>query len=228
MRLRAEIRSHLAATVALVLLVGIAGGVVIATGAGARRTDTAYPRFLRASHAADVLVSPNATGFKGFYQDIERLPEVERAGAEANVYLIHLSPSGQPVFNVVPAALLDGLGYTIDRPNLISGRLPNPNQPTEALANRFLAARLHLHPGSTMNFLSFRHEASDPSKVRPSDYVRLTITITGIGVAPNEVVPVAKLDSAPWLLVTPSYFRKYADPNDLGFDGLAIKLRPGT
>jgi hypothetical protein len=226
MRLRAEIRSHLAATVALALLVGIAGGVVIATGAGARRTDTAFPRFLKASRAADVLVSPNATGFKGFYQDIERLPEVERAGAEAAVYLLHLSPSGQPDFNVIPAAILDGLGYAISRPNLISGRLPNPNRPAEALANRFVAARYHLRPGSTMTFLSFRHEPSDPSKISPSDYVRLTITITGIGVAPNEVVPVAQLDSAPWLLVTPGYFRKYADPNDLGFDGLAVKLKP--
>jgi hypothetical protein len=94
MRLRAEIRSHLAATVALVLLVGIAGGVVIGAGAGGRRTDTAFPRFLKASHAADVLISPNATGLKGFYQDIERLPEVERAGTEAAVYLVHLSPSG--------------------------------------------------------------------------------------------------------------------------------------
>src|SRR5947207_2064896 len=174
MRLRAEIRSHLAATVALVLLVGIAGGVVIAAGAGARRTDTAFPRFLEASNAADVLVSPNATGFKGFYQDIERLPEVERAGAEAAVYLFHLSPSNEPDLNVVPVAILGGLGYTIDRPNLIAGRLPDPNRPTEALANRFLAARYHLHPGSTMNFLSFRHEPSDPTKIRPSDYVRLT------------------------------------------------------
>jgi hypothetical protein len=120
---------------------------------GARRTDTAFPRFLEASHAADVLVSPNATGFKGFYQDIERLPEVERAGAEAAVYLLHLSPSGEPDFNVIPAAVLGGLDYSISRPNLIAGRLPNPDRPTEALANRFLAARYKLHPGSTMSFL---------------------------------------------------------------------------
>jgi hypothetical protein len=132
MRLRAEIRAHLAATVALILLVGIAGGVVIGAAAGARRTDTAFPRFLKASHAADVLISPNATGFNGFYQDIERLPEVERVGAEAAVYLLHLSPSGQPDFNIIPGAVLGGLDYSISRPNLIAGRLPNPDRPTEA------------------------------------------------------------------------------------------------
>ena len=38
----------------------------------------------------------------------------------------------------------------------------------------------------------------------------------------------AQLDSAPFLLVTPGYFRRYADPNDLGFDGLAVRLKPGT
>ncbi|HEX9313206.1 MAG TPA: hypothetical protein VGA30_10365, partial [Actinomycetota bacterium] len=55
MRLRTELRLHLTATIALIVLVGVAGGVVIASAAGARRTDTAFPRFLDASHAADVL-----------------------------------------------------------------------------------------------------------------------------------------------------------------------------
>jgi hypothetical protein len=46
----------------LALLAGLAGGVVLAAAAGARRTDTAYPRFLQASRASDVLVSPQGTG----------------------------------------------------------------------------------------------------------------------------------------------------------------------
>lgn len=44
--------------VALVLLVGLAGGAVLAAVAGARRTASAYPRFLVASRASDVLVGP--------------------------------------------------------------------------------------------------------------------------------------------------------------------------
>ena len=47
MRAMAELRSRRRATVALVLLVGIGAGVVISAAAGARRTQTAYPRSFR-------------------------------------------------------------------------------------------------------------------------------------------------------------------------------------
>jgi len=230
MRLRTELRTHLRATVALIVLVGLGGGVVLATAAGARRTDTAFPRFRRASRAADVLISPQATGLKGFYARIERLPEVERAAAAAGVFLFALGPSG-PDPNLINAiAAVDGrFGHSIYRPKVIEGRLPRPDQPLEAMVNRFAAQRLHLHPGSTLRMISFRERPpNDPSKVRPSDYTVLTMTITGVGVLPDDVVPVAQLDAQPSLLATPAYFRKYADPNALGFDGLFVQLRSGA
>jgi hypothetical protein len=46
----------------LAVLAGLAGGVVMTAAGGALRTDSAYPRFLRQSHAADVLISPALTG----------------------------------------------------------------------------------------------------------------------------------------------------------------------
>ena len=49
-RVRAEVRSSLAATAALVLLIGVAAGLVIGVAARVRRTQTAYPRFLEATH----------------------------------------------------------------------------------------------------------------------------------------------------------------------------------
>jgi len=61
-RLKAELRSRWRAWAAIALLVGLAGGVVLTTAAGARRTDTAYARYLAQSRAADVLVSPTNRG----------------------------------------------------------------------------------------------------------------------------------------------------------------------
>jgi hypothetical protein len=49
----------------LALLVGLAGGAVLTAAAGALRTDSAYPRFLQASKASDVLVSPASSGLGG-------------------------------------------------------------------------------------------------------------------------------------------------------------------
>jgi hypothetical protein len=61
-RLRARWRAWLA----LVLLTGVAGGAVLAAAAGARRTESAFPRFLRDTAAADVVVSPAKSGVAGW------------------------------------------------------------------------------------------------------------------------------------------------------------------
>lgn len=59
--LRTELRARWAAWLALVLVVGLAGGVVLTAAAGAQRTGTAFSRLLQASHAADAAVAVNAS-----------------------------------------------------------------------------------------------------------------------------------------------------------------------
>src|SRR3954452_5498932 len=73
-RLRVELRTRWRSWAALALFIGFAGGVVLTTAAGARRTASAYTRFLRASNAADLLVSPDQTGFPRLYKALDRLP----------------------------------------------------------------------------------------------------------------------------------------------------------
>lgn len=77
----ALIRRRVGTTLSLVLLVGLAGGAVLATTAGARRTTTAYPRLLDRVDYADVIVveqlgelTPNA---------VERVLQVHTVGAVA-------------------------------------------------------------------------------------------------------------------------------------------------
>jgi hypothetical protein len=60
----------------LALLVAVGGGAVLAAAAGAWRTSSAYPRFLQASRASDVLVSPAGTGLGGYYRALAKLPGV--------------------------------------------------------------------------------------------------------------------------------------------------------
>src|SRR5438128_12147173 len=59
MAARAQLRRRWGATVALALLVGLAGGVVLAAVAGASRTDTAMDRFVAYSRPEEVFVSVN-------------------------------------------------------------------------------------------------------------------------------------------------------------------------
>ena len=47
MRLRVELRARWRAWGVIAMLIGVAGAAVLTTAAGARRTDTAYGRYLR-------------------------------------------------------------------------------------------------------------------------------------------------------------------------------------
>jgi len=206
-RLRAEVRSSLASTIALVLLIGLASGVVIGAAAGARRTQTAYPRFLEASHAGGILLSVAGTGLRGAYDEIGRLPEVARSGQAAGVKLARVNASGRADFTTQTVAGVDGrLGYTVHRPNILSGRLPDPRVATEVFANRIFANRYHVRVGSRIAMAVFTQDPPDPAHVSPSDWQPVTLTIVGIGVTPEDVVPVAVDDSLPQLLLTPAYF----------------------
>ena len=78
LRLRAELRHQWRAWLALAVLLGVIGGMALTAAAGARRTDTAYPRFLRASHAAQLAVCPARSGFGGYFRAVARLPRCRR------------------------------------------------------------------------------------------------------------------------------------------------------
>jgi hypothetical protein len=72
----ADIRRRWPALLGLVLLLGLIGGVVLTAAAGARRTDTAYPRLLRWANATQVDIIPEGTGFTGYYAALARLPHI--------------------------------------------------------------------------------------------------------------------------------------------------------
>ena len=78
-RVKAEVSARWRAWLGLVLLLGLFGGAVIAIAAGARRTDTAYGRFLTDQRAYDVSI-PNFQFDPAFgnppLDRVQRLPEV--------------------------------------------------------------------------------------------------------------------------------------------------------
>ena len=53
MRARSELRGRWRAVTALILIVGVAAGVVMTAAAGARRTESAYPRFVAWANPPD-------------------------------------------------------------------------------------------------------------------------------------------------------------------------------
>ena len=209
---------------------------MLGSWAGARRTESAYPQYLAVTHAADYLVSTESSGTAptiAFYHRVERLPGVERSGLVAGPSLVS-ETDGKPDADlarvVKTLASEDGrAGYSVAGYRLIAGRMPQPDQPFEALANRTLANQRHLQVGS--RFTMYRTpltSAALGSDAAPKRLVPVTFTITGIGVSSDEVVPIAPNDGGPTMVVTPAYDQRYDRGIDVDFDGAFVRLKPAV
>ncbi|HEY2237709.1 MAG TPA: hypothetical protein VGI21_02915 [Streptosporangiaceae bacterium] len=109
----------------LTLLIGLAGGTVLAAAAGARRTASAYPRFLAWSHASDLLVAASG-GLGGYDQALGHLPGVAASAPLVVLNAEPVSKTGQLDQDQVVAPLDGRFGTTLDRPKLLAGRAPGP------------------------------------------------------------------------------------------------------
>jgi ABC-type antimicrobial peptide transport system permease subunit len=217
---RRRIRARWVAWTAVTMLIGLAGGVVLASAAGARRTASAYSRFLVAGHAARVLVSPNNTGSTGYYDALAHIDGVTRV---ASVQVIGVSPLDDPGRPLVLVAPINGsFGRDVERPKLTSGRLPRPDRTDEVVADVAAARALHIHAGSDLQLLVASTEEELPDPARDP---HLTLHVVGIGVTRDSVLPVNALASVPTLLGTSGLLRQFGEKYR-AFDGAYVVLDP--
>jgi ABC-type lipoprotein release transport system permease subunit len=195
-----------------VLLIAVAGGAVLAAAAGARRTDSAYPRFLQASKASDVLVSPDGPGFGGYYRALARLPG---AAAVAPVAGLNGQTMGQHVTPVDHR-----LRYLVDTPKVLTGRLPLPDRPGEIALDQNGAAILRVNAGSTLAMEAIRADGRPGAR-------KLRERVVGIVVTRSSVKPVTDQDKFPMILVSAALMRDLG-PGYIAIDWAAVRLKPGT
>ena len=228
-RLRADLFARWWSWAALALVIGLAGAVVLTAAAGARRTGTAYQRFLVASHAEDVYLggpSPASPVMARLDRDIERLPEVAAASPIAAMLLL---TSDRSLATPYHFAGLDGrYGTTIDRPNIVAGRRARPDQPQEVVINRAMASAHHLRVGGATDWVTFSTSQADNPEFDPSTAkgIPVHLRVVGIAVYPNEVVPTAPYDSLPFLYLTPAFYRSHVT-NTQGYGFEVVRLRHG-
>jgi hypothetical protein len=216
-RLRASWR----AWAALVLLTGLAGGAVMTVAAGARRTENAYPQFLRSSAAADVLVGPSGSGVGGFDVAIGKLPGVRQIAPVVGLNCAPLLAHGQIDEASEVAAPLDGrLGRQLERPKILAGRPPLPGRAGEVMVDQLAARVLGLHVGSVLRLAAMNND--------PKLGVRyLTEHVVGIEVLSDSIVPVNKLAQTAYIQASYALYRELGAGYQ-AFDGDYVKLAAGT
>ena len=251
---RSRLRSGWRSALALVLLVGLGGGIAMAALSGARRTDTALDRFLRYTtvNSAVAYITP-PTGnqaYRGVPADeagrrrlevqhlagIRALPEVAWAGRMMPVIMATERP-GRPGWHVTLGYVpLDGSPEsTYGRPIVVSGRLPDADRADEVAVNEELASRAGLRLGSRLPVGVYGSDqfglVGNGAPLVPGG-VHRSLRVVGVVRYPPDVLPTvlerndfASDHSVMWL--TPAFGAAMgADVANYGV-GVMLRLRPG-
>jgi hypothetical protein len=200
-RFRATFRSRWAGLLALVLLIGLLGGVALGAVAGARRTQSSFPAYVAGTNPSDLVVgtaifNPDIGGKAGYdpvaVAKIARLPHVRQVrtltGFNPNIVVLR-SFHGQPApVGAQPPRLVasgDGEYSTQDRVVVTQGRLADPRRVGEVVLTAGAAREGGLRVGSRIPLGIFDNAqellpacCSANGSIAP--YRRVTVTVVGI------------------------------------------------
>ena len=194
-----------------IVLFAMLGGVSMAAVAGARRTASAYQRFLVDSKAPTMVFDAGAYD-PTVAHAISRFPEVVEEAAYVGFNAAPLDPDGRPDLQGPEAELLgsvDGRFFRMDRPAVVRGRLPDPGRPDEAAVNETLARDGGIAIGQTVDlgiFTDEQAEKDDFADNPPEPSGRGTITVVGIVAFGDEIVQ-GDAERYGRVLVTPAFTR---------------------
>jgi hypothetical protein len=223
--LRAEVRQRWRALLALAILLGLVGGAVLTAAAGARRTDTAYPRMLAWSRASQVEVVPQGTGRNGYYAALARLPQIESMGT-GGIYQAAL-PSARDTPVQLMASFDGNVGLRVDRVRVLAGRLYDPREGGQAMIDQTMAIAEHLRPGSTVRVLVVPNNP-DTNEPDFGEARTLSFLVTAIVAFDPQITIAAGGTSEPTVLVSaPFAATAMASAASYG-DEAAVRLRAGA
>ena len=229
-RTRATLGARLGGLVAIVVLIGLTGGVAMGAVAAARRTQSSYPRFLADSNPSDLNISAfsgdnsgNAVASQA--RGIAAVPGVRRVRSVYVVPYAPLTAGGAPApasAYVFALASADGEFVTQDRAAVVHGRRADPARVDEVDVTPSAARQLHVHVGSSLSL---------GLHVGDSIRRRVNARVVGIVELNNQVIE-DDIDAAfGFVLMTPAAYReavRVSAPQPLPPTTYALQLDHGA
>jgi len=211
--------------VSLALLIGLAGGAAVAAAAGARRTETAYPRFVQAQNGYDLVTGgfPDTVNPGRALAEIETMPEVSQWARVDMAAYTAILPTGRlaPLPELVATTDLMGrAGFRLNRFKVISGRMADLRAPGEAVIDFATADREDLRVGSVVRFIVGGPNAT-PQRLA-------AVRIVGIVAAPGLFPAVGASSAFGAVQVTPAFVRSNGIRPSPADASLLIRLRRGA
>ncbi len=221
---QAEARRRAAALLGLALIVGLVGTAVLASVAGARRSDSALDRYRDATTARDgrafalTLGAPVSESMVAAVASVDGVAEAGGAGIHPTDALFDI--------DVTVLAPFDDVAYQrIDRPLVLDGRLPDPEAADEVVLSELAVDRLDLHTGDRLRVGTFSLE--DCAALADDDFQgfngpALDLEVVG-EVRVIEELQGSDLDSGPVVIASPALDATLAD--DACTTGVVVPVR---
>lgn len=224
---RATLRSRWRTYAGGIVLLAMLGGVSMAAVAGARRTASAYQRFLADSKAPTMVF--DAGGYDAEIADaIGRFPEVADTATYVGLNGAPLDEDGRPNLEGPDAELLgsvDGRFFRMDRPAVVDGRLPNPDRADEAAVNESLAGDGDIAIGDTVTlgiYTDAQAEQDDFADNPPEPSGQGTITVVGVVAFGDEIVQ-GDAERFGRVLVTPAFTKPNLEFGSYAWQAITLK-----
>lgn len=225
MRFRADLRSRWRAWALLAIAFGVVSGAALTAAAGARRADSAYPRFAKQYKAYTVLLGGISTDDPAeaarIRAKIISFPEIADYSVSEFVSGGAVLPSGESVS--FPDMLVVGdpdghEGITVNKAKILRGRMFDTGAADEAVIDFNTADRFGLHVGDVVGI-----PLGDPSAGPPKN---ADVRIVGVAVAPGSMPAVGEADLA-GIEVSPAFVHVHANEIPPSTDAPAVRLKRG-
>ncbi len=198
---RTTFRRRWAGYLSIVLLIGLVGGLAMASIAGARRTQSAFPAYLRATDASDLQFQSSSVvstfSAENLDEKLAHLPHVAHVASAPYLLVIPAAPDGKPI----PAAFNDdevqevgsegGMYFTRDRVTVTRGRMADPASTDQMVATAEAARLSGWHLGETVPFDAFSAQQAEEAGFNPltgRPAARFSAKLVGLVVFSSQVV----------------------------------------
>lgn len=230
MRVRSELRAGRRSLLALALLIAIASAAVLAPLAGARRTGSAYDRFLADANAHDVETNEGVPGLGYAYSlDLERaaaLPEVDEYEIQS-VYPVGFRTSTSEALPgseavVLRPKLFEGGG--LSRARVLSGRLPDPTRADEVAIGYGLGEREGIRRGDRLTIQLLSRDLLTKGFDFTTVLEELEVSVVGVLLLPGAIPPAIRYGQ---IYATPAFDERFRDRTATAL-GLFVRLDRGA
>jgi len=228
MRVRGDVRRRVGSLIAVAIILGVLGTVAIGGVAGARRTESAYPRYRETTRQPEAEFVSCAGGSPFPYVDMNKvaaLPGVASLSRAVYSVVNAQTPEGTTLFYAPDDPFEVNMlipQQTIDwRPKLLAGRYPDPAAPDEVLMS-WSTGRKYPRPsvGSTIDIT-----LPDPSVLGggpPGDGETVRVHVVGEIITPSSL----KGDDVS-LIATPAFLTEHPASAYGHCDFAIVQLRGG-